>query len=122
MVVALNMTSASSFQMLRGAVIIFTGLLSVAFLGRRLIASQWIGIFVTILGLVIVGLADLFSGRHDSHKISDIVTGDVHLGALHHPPGSPLMSSSFQIFAVFFSCRRPSDHHGSDYSFSADGP
>lgn len=73
---ALNMTSASSFQMLRGAVIIFTGLLSVAFLGRRLAPSQWLGILTTILGLVIVGLADLFSGhRDDTHKLSDIITG-----------------------------------------------
>ncbi|TNM94795.1 hypothetical protein fugu_017554 [Takifugu bimaculatus] len=77
MYVALNMTSASSFQMLRGAVIIFTGLLSVAFLGRRLAPSQWIGIFITILGLVIVGLADLFSGHDDSHKISEVITGDL---------------------------------------------
>lgn len=70
------MTSASSFQMLRGAVIIFTGLLSVAFLGRRLVKSQWLGIFITILGLVIVGLADFFSGhKDDSQKLSDIITG-----------------------------------------------
>ncbi|XP_070782220.1 solute carrier family 35 member F6 [Enoplosus armatus] len=78
MYVALNMTSASSFQMLRGAVIIFTGLLSVAFLGRRLAPSQWFGILTTILGLVIVGLADFFSGhRDDTHKLSDIITGDL---------------------------------------------
>ncbi|XP_019713451.1 solute carrier family 35 member F6 [Hippocampus comes] len=78
MYVALNMTSASSFQMLRGAVIIFTGLLSVAFLGRRLLVSQWIGILVTILGLVIVGLADFVSGHHDdAHKLNDIITGDL---------------------------------------------
>ncbi|XP_042245507.1 solute carrier family 35 member F6 isoform X3 [Thunnus maccoyii] len=77
MYVALNMTSASSFQMLRGAVIIFTGLLSVAFLGRRLLASQWIGILITILGLVIVGLADFFSGHKDEHKLSDVITGDL---------------------------------------------
>lgn len=75
---ALNMTSASSFQMLRGAVIIFTGLLSVAFLGRRLVLSQWLGILTTILGLVIVGLADFFSGHHDdSRKLSDVITGRV---------------------------------------------
>lgn len=73
---ALNMTSASSFQMLRGAVIIFTGLLSVAFLGRRLLASQWIGILITIVGLLIVGLADFFSGHKDDHKISDVITGE----------------------------------------------
>lgn len=78
MYVALNMTSASSFQMLRGAVIIFTGLLSVAFLGRRLEPSQWLGIVTTILGLVIVGLADLFSGhKDDTHKLSDVITGDL---------------------------------------------
>lgn len=77
MYVALNMTSASSFQMLRGAVIIFTGLLSVAFLGRRLLASQWLGILITILGLVIVGLADFFSGNKDEHKLSDVITGDL---------------------------------------------
>lgn len=78
MYVALNMTSASSFQMLRGAVIIFTGLLSVAFLGRRLIVSQWVGILITILGLIIVGLADFISGSGDeSRKLSDIITGDL---------------------------------------------
>ncbi|CAG5927909.1 unnamed protein product [Menidia menidia] len=78
MYVALNMTSASSFQMLRGAVIIFTGLLSVAFLGRRLLRSQWIGIVITILGLVIVGLADFVSGHSDdTHKLSDVITGKI---------------------------------------------
>ncbi|KAL7888433.1 hypothetical protein AOLI_G00034070 [Acnodon oligacanthus] len=78
MYVALNMTSASSFQMLRGAVIIFTGLLSVAFLGRRLVASQWVGILITIVGLVVVGLADFISGEaDDQHKLSEVITGDL---------------------------------------------
>lgn len=91
------MTSASSFQMLRGAVIIFTGLLSVAFLGRRLAPSQWIGIFITILGLVIVGLADLFSGHNDdSHKISDIITGLLLCPALN------LMKVFFTVSSPFF--------------------
>nr|XP_014349229.1 PREDICTED: solute carrier family 35 member F6 [Latimeria chalumnae] len=75
---ALNMTSASSFQMLRGAVIIFTGLLSVAFLGRRLAASQWIGISLTIVGLIVVGLADFVSGHNQGrHKTSEVITGDL---------------------------------------------
>ncbi|XP_063078632.1 solute carrier family 35 member F6 [Engraulis encrasicolus] len=77
MYVALSMTSASSFQMLRGAVIIFTGLLSVAFLGRKLQPSQWTGILVTILGLVVVGLADFLSGNHQDHKLSEVITGDL---------------------------------------------
>ncbi|KAM6323552.1 LOW QUALITY PROTEIN: solute carrier family 35 member F6 [Aegotheles albertisi] len=77
MYVALNMTSASSFQMLRGSVIIFTGLLSVAFLGRRLELSQWLGILVTIVGLVVVGLADLHGSDHQKHKLSEVITGDL---------------------------------------------
>lgn len=77
MYVALSMTSASSFQMLRGAVIIFTGLLSVAFLNRRLQPSQWVGIFVTIVGLIVVGMADFFSKNKDDHRLSDIITGDL---------------------------------------------
>ncbi|NWU56670.1 S35F6 protein, partial [Dromas ardeola] len=75
MYVALNMTSASSFQMLRGSVIIFTGLLSVAFLGRKLELSQWLGILVTIVGLVVVGLADLHSSHDEKHKLSEVITG-----------------------------------------------
>ncbi|XP_040204313.1 solute carrier family 35 member F6 [Rana temporaria] len=77
MYVALNMTSASSFQMLRGAVIIFTGLLSVAFLGRKLECSQWVGILVTIAGLVVVGLADLLSGHGSGKDLNDVITGDL---------------------------------------------
>ncbi|XP_067390139.1 solute carrier family 35 member F6 [Emydura macquarii macquarii] len=78
MYVALNMTSASSFQMLRGAVIIFTGLLSVAFLGRKLVPSQWLGILVTIAGLVVVGLADMVStSRDEKHNLSEVITGDL---------------------------------------------
>ncbi|NXT88725.1 S35F6 protein, partial [Anhinga rufa] len=75
MYVALNMTSASSFQMLRGSVIIFTGLLSVAFLGRKLELSQWLGVLVTIVGLVVVGLADLHSSHDQKHKLSEVITG-----------------------------------------------
>ncbi|XP_069089799.1 solute carrier family 35 member F6 [Pleurodeles waltl] len=77
MYVALNMTSASSFQMLRGAVVIFTGLLSVAFLGRKLLWSQWIGIFITIAGLVVVGLADLLSSGDQEESLSNVITGDL---------------------------------------------
>ncbi|XP_062981582.1 solute carrier family 35 member F6 [Elgaria multicarinata webbii] len=76
MYVALNMTSASSFQMLRGAVIIFTGLLSVAFLGRKLVWNQWLGIVITIVGLVVVGLADLSSNNKD-RNLSQVITGDL---------------------------------------------
>ena len=42
MYVGLTMTYASSFQMLRGAVIIFTGILSRVWLKRQLNKERWV--------------------------------------------------------------------------------
>jgi len=42
-----------------GAVIIFTALLSVAFLGRVIKKHMWIGMFTVLLGLLLVGMADI---------------------------------------------------------------
>ncbi|XP_010134358.1 PREDICTED: solute carrier family 35 member F6-like, partial [Buceros rhinoceros silvestris] len=54
--------------------IIFPGLLSVAFLGPKLGLSQWLGILVTIVGLVVVGLADMHSAHDQKHKLSEVIT------------------------------------------------
>lgn len=48
-----------------------------AFLGRRLALSQWLGILATIAGLVVVGLADLLSKHDSQHKLSEVITGDL---------------------------------------------
>merc|ERR1711992_282458 len=61
MYVALYLTSASSYQMLRGSVIIFTGLASRFFLRKKLNWYKWLGMFVILGGLFVVGCADLFS-------------------------------------------------------------
>ncbi len=58
MYVGLTWTYAASFQMLRGSVIIFTGLLSVAFLGTRLKIHHWVGMIFVLIGLVLVGVGD----------------------------------------------------------------
>lgn len=78
MYIGLNLTFASSFQMFRGAVIIFVALLSVAFLQRRLVAREWIGILIIVLGLAMVGAADmLISSDGSKHSRNDIITGDL---------------------------------------------
>ena len=56
MYIGLNLTNSSSFQMLRGALIVFTGLLTVTFLRKKLKVFQWIGIFIILGGLIIVGM------------------------------------------------------------------
>jgi len=57
--IGLTLTYASSFQMLRGAVIIFTGILSVIVLRRRLEWFRWAGMIFVIGGLVTVGVTDI---------------------------------------------------------------
>eukprot|EP00118_Oscarella_pearsei_P008722 m.46461 g.46461 ORF g.46461 m.46461 type:complete len:75 (+) comp33695_c0_seq24:518-742(+) len=50
--------------MLRGSIIVFTGLLSVIFLKRKLKCIHWTGISVVVVGLCCVGLSDVFSQGH----------------------------------------------------------
>lgn len=77
MYIGLNLTYASSFQMLRGAVIVFTGLLSVAFLNRHLKTYEWLGIFIVILGLACVGASDLvYPSDTKNFDRNSILTGD----------------------------------------------
>jgi len=77
MYVGLTLTFASSFQMLRGSVIIFTGLLSVSFLERVLKSSQWIGIGFIITGLAVVGLSDIIFNHDDNFIRNNVITGDL---------------------------------------------
>lgn len=79
MYVGLSMTYASSFQMFRGAVIVFVALLSYAFLQRRPVIRQWCGIFIIIIGLAMVGASDMLSGSDGSskHSTSEVITGDM---------------------------------------------
>ena len=77
MYLGLNLTSASSFQMLRGAVIIFSGLLSVGFLGSHISARQWLGMITVFLGLMVVGVGDLITSGIGTASASQVITGDL---------------------------------------------
>jgi len=62
--------------MLRGAIVVFTALLSVAFLGRFIKRKSWLGIFFVIVGLVLVGVSDIvFNSGDESHGPNAILTG-----------------------------------------------
>ena len=78
MYLALTWTYAASFQMLRGSVIIFTGILSVAFLGNKLKLHHWIGMVTVILGLAVVGIGDVvfFKGGQGLTK-EYVLAGDL---------------------------------------------
>jgi drug/metabolite transporter (DMT)-like permease len=57
--VGLLLTSASVYQMLRGAVVIFTGLFSYIFLNRRFKPYEWFSLFMVVVGVGIVGLSSV---------------------------------------------------------------
>ncbi|EKX53281.1 hypothetical protein GUITHDRAFT_91990 [Guillardia theta CCMP2712] len=59
MYLGLTMTYASVFQMLRGSVVLFTGILSVIVLGKRLAACHWTGMMLVLAGAFVVGSASL---------------------------------------------------------------
>ena len=76
--VGLTWTFAASFQMLRGSVIIFTGLLSVTFLGSKLLLRHWIGMLFVIVGLVVVGIGDVvFTSSAQGYSPTLILAGDL---------------------------------------------
>lgn len=74
--IGLNLTYASSYQMLHPIVIIFTSLLSVAFLGSILQMYHWLGMFIVIAGSVVVSLGDVI-GENGSNDAHSVLTGDL---------------------------------------------
>lgn len=79
MYLALTWTYAASFQMLRGSVIIFTGILSVTFLGNKMKWFQWTGMVIVILGLATVGVGDYIFFEAGSSNMSKgmVLAGDL---------------------------------------------
>ncbi|KAF9898053.1 hypothetical protein BX616_004554 [Lobosporangium transversale] len=69
--VGLIYCAASVYQMLRGALVIFTGILSVIFLGRRLLAFEWFALFTIVVGIATVGLASVIA-----QKDKPLIDGD----------------------------------------------
>ncbi|XP_065665183.1 solute carrier family 35 member F6-like isoform X2 [Hydra vulgaris] len=74
--IALIYLDASVAQMLRGSVIVFTGIFSKIFLKHKLKASHWFGMIVTVTGLCLVGLASILKQDNSSNKnVENVVLG-----------------------------------------------
>ncbi|XP_054756544.2 solute carrier family 35 member F6-like isoform X1 [Lytechinus pictus] len=72
--IGLLYVSASVWQMLRGSIIIFTGILSKIFLKRQLKWFHWTGMSVTVFGLVLVGMSTIFAEEGTS-EVGQTVLG-----------------------------------------------
>lgn len=69
--VGLIYTSASVYQMLRGAVVLFTGTFSVLFLRRRLYPYHWFSLFLVVLGVSIVGMSSILKSSTSVENINE---------------------------------------------------
>ncbi|KER22577.1 hypothetical protein T265_09374 [Opisthorchis viverrini] len=65
--IGLLFVDASIWQMMRGSLIIFAGILSVIFLKRKLYVYHWFGMLCTVIGLALVGTKSVFSSHSLSH-------------------------------------------------------
>eukprot|EP00051_Salpingoeca_urceolata_P010666 m.130848 g.130848 ORF g.130848 m.130848 type:complete len:377 (+) comp16802_c0_seq8:1028-2158(+) len=77
MYVGLTLTYASQFQMLRGSVVIFTGLLSRFWLKRQLLKHHWCGMLLVLSGLVFVGLASELEGGSSDASAPNPLLGNI---------------------------------------------
>lgn len=76
MYIGLTLTYASSFQMLRGSVIVFVAIFSMMFLQRKLLLREWTGIAFIIIGLTAVGVSDILGSSDGNNNRTDILIGD----------------------------------------------
>jgi len=65
MYIGLTLTSASIYQMLRGSVVIFTGILSVLFLKNKQYKFHWLGMLLVLVGTILVGVASIIDPDDD---------------------------------------------------------
>lgn len=66
--VGLTRINVSIFMMLRGSLSIFSTLFSIIFLKKKFKKHQWIGIILTIVSLIIVGIAGVMISDNNTKK------------------------------------------------------
>jgi len=69
---------ASVWQMLRGSSIIFAAVFSIIFLKRKMLCFNWLGLGLCVVGVTLVGLANVFGGAGEEKgkgNTADLVLG-----------------------------------------------
>lgn len=56
--------------------IVFVALLSIAFLERQIALKQWLGILTIVLGLFIVGIADILFKSDKKPDTNGVISGN----------------------------------------------
>ncbi|KAL6624244.1 hypothetical protein U3516DRAFT_584821 [Neocallimastix sp. 'constans'] len=99
--VGLIYVAASVYQMLRGTVVIFTGFFSVVLLKRKLSKSQWISLFLVMIGVSIVGMSDIITKSNPSNPIGEKDKED-KLNSFSHASSENIFGVVLIILAQIF--------------------
>lgn len=71
--VGLILTPVSIYQMSRGALVLWVGVLSVIFLRRKLWLYQWTALLIVTLGVCLVGLSGSLVKRDEEGVIDQLI-------------------------------------------------
>lgn len=63
MYVGMIYIAASVWQMLRGSIVVFTAIIRLTLLKKKTANFEWAGVFIVVIGLIMVGCSDLMSGN-----------------------------------------------------------
>ena len=77
--------NVSIYQMLRGALIVFTSILNIVVLKRRISAHEWLGITMVIIALILIGWAGMYipsidgstDDSTDQHSVGEKLLGAI---------------------------------------------
>lgn len=72
----------SIWQMMRGSILLFTALFAIFYRHKKLICIDWIGVFTTILGIMIVGLSSIFNDEQTTGNTANVSAGMQFLSML----------------------------------------
>jgi drug/metabolite transporter (DMT)-like permease len=61
--IALLYLDPSLWQILRGSLLIFTALIGILYRHRRVSCTDWLGISITVVGMIVVGVSAMFESR-----------------------------------------------------------
>lgn len=93
--VGLILTPVSIYQMSRGALVLWVGVLSVIFLRRRLWLYQWVSLVIVTLGVCLVGLSGSLKDRNNNLLDALVRLDD-------DDPGKVALGVSLILFAQIF--------------------
>ncbi|KDQ33568.1 hypothetical protein PLEOSDRAFT_1073782 [Pleurotus ostreatus PC15] len=99
--VGLLYTPVSIYQMTRGALVLFVGILSVIFLHRRLWLYQWVSLITVMTGVCLVGLSGFFKGHEGEDALIDTLL-PASLAHVRRAYLSPEAEASKVLVGVFF--------------------